>query len=152
MIKIAENKTRKRLRIAQCVFYLLQIFFCTFTFIRFPDPENEGRYIYKTLLDIFGMFGNTFSDSEGGAKLVATIPFLLILAVIPIVGFFFCALDKERNLKNIVSIFCCLFGVFAIITFIPMNMMDFGAVFSLINYLIISFITSVAMMARLTDK
>ena len=74
-----------------------------------------------------------------------------VFLVIPIVGFFFCALDKERNLKNIVSIICCLLGVFSILTIVSVNFISYGSLFALLFYLLSSFITAFAMMARLTD-
>ena len=151
MLKKPENKTRKRLRITQCVFYLLQIFLCTFPVIRFPKPDEPGQYLHRTLFDMFGYMFSSYSDEAVASAFKVAIPFFLLLLINPIVGFFFCAIDKERNLKNIVSVVCCLLGVFSTLTFIPINMLGFGAILSLIFYIFISFITTIAMMARLVD-
>ncbi len=150
MIKIKENKTRKRLRITQCVLYLFQIVFCsTFNFVRVVDPET-GNVAFRTVFGMLGYMMSDFSDVVLGAEFASVLPVFFIFPIVPIVGFFFCALDKERNMKNIASLICCLVGVFTITNFLGINMLTYGSVFALINYILISFITAIAMMARLT--
>lgn len=151
MLKIKENKTRKRLRIAQCVFYLAEILLCSFTYVHIPNP-SEGRDFYATVFDMLGYIGSSVPDMPSSAAFKTYIPFFLIFLIIPIIGFFFCALDKERNLKNIVSIFCCLAGVLSILMIVSINFLDFGSVFALMIYILISFLTTIAMMARIADN
>ena len=103
MQKLPENKTRKNLRIAQCVLYLIQIVLCTFTYVRIPNPDNPGEYLYRTVPDMLAYMGASFDVGQDAMH--AYVPFYLIFFIIPIVGFFFCALDKQRNLKNIVSLY-----------------------------------------------
>ena len=147
MLKLPENKTRKRLRIAQCVFYLIEIILCTFTYVRIPNPDKAGEYAYKTVPDMLAYIGDTFEAGQEAMGIYA--PFYLIFFIIPTVGFFFCALDKERNLKNVVSLFCCMLGVLSILMIVTINFIDFGSTFALLFYLLISFFTTIAMMARL---
>ena len=73
----------------------------------------------------------------------------LVIILIPVLGFFFCALDKQRNLKNIVSALCCLGAVFAVLS-IPRQFISLGAILAIILYVIIMFLTSVAMVMRLS--
>ena len=151
MLKKPENKTRKRLRITQCVLFLAQILFCTFTFVQIPNPDPTKLGFYATVFDMFGYLGGKFPESAQSEAFSSVLPLFFVFLVIPIVGFFFCALDKERNLKNIVSIICCLLGVFSILTIVSINFISYGSLLALLFYLLISFITAFAMMARLTD-
>ena len=139
MIKIKENKIRKRLRITQCVLYLVQIFWCTWTFVAIP--KSDGNYFYATVFDMFGYIGGEFPEGTASGAFQAYVPFYFIFLLIPIVGFFFCALDKERNLKNVVSIICCLLGVISILTIVTINFSSIGSKLSIIFYVIISFIS-----------
>ncbi len=155
MLKLPDKKTRKGLRITQCVLYLIQIFLCTMTYVRIPNPEgldSSTPYVYKTVFDMIGLIGGTFSGDPTASELSAIqsyLPLYLIFIIVPVVGFFFCALDKYRNLKNFVSLGCCLVGVVAILTVVSIQFIDFGSTLALLLYLVISFITTVAMMARL---
>ena len=151
MLKKPENKTRKKLRITQCVLFLAQILFCTFTFVQIPNPDPTKLGFYATVFDMLGYLGGDFHDVAQSSAFSSVLPLFFVFLVIPIVGFFFCALDKERNLKNIVSIICSLLGVFSILTIVSINFISYGSLFALLFYLLISFITAFAMMARLTD-
>ena len=147
MLKIPENKTRKRLRITMCIFYLIQIYLCTCSYIYLPISDD----ITENYLSVFGMLsylGGSFPNVEGSQAFLSYIPSYFIFLIIPIVGFFFCALDKERNMKNIVSIVCCLLGVVSILLIVTLNLMCFGAVMALLLYILTSFITTIAIMAR----
>ncbi len=151
MLKIRENKTRKKLRITQCVLFLLEILFCAFSFIHIPNPEG-GWGFHATVIDMFGYIGGSIPAGSEGEAFSAVIPFFFIFPVLPIIGFFFCALDKERNMKNVVSILICLLGVFAILNIIPLNFLDYGSTFALLGYILISFISAIAIMARFSDN
>ena len=150
MLKIPENKTRKKLRITQCVLFLILAVFCSFTFVHIPNPDGSGKDFYATVFDMLGYMGGEFPDSTLSESFKSVLPFYFIFIIVPIVGFFFCALDKERNLKNIVSIILCLAGVFSILTVVSLNFISYGSLFSLLVYILLSFITTIAMMARLT--
>ena len=153
MLKLPENKTRKKLRITQCVLYLILVFLCTCSYVKFPNPQQLGVYEHRTVLDMLEyFFGGTFPDIPASTAFQAYIPFYFIFPVIPTVGFFFCALDKERNMKNIVSLLCCLLGVLSILLIVTLNFIDIGSMLSLLVYILVSFITTIAIMARIVDN
>ncbi len=144
MVKRPDVKTRKKLRLAMCVFYLLQIVVCTMPFIQNIDSEHI------TSASPFFMFTLLFGSLSGLDSTTTTMCVLCIfMIVIPIIGFLFCSLDKERNLKNLVSAFCCLAGVFIILA-IPSQYISLGAIIAIILYIIIMLLTSVAMVMRLS--
>lgn len=147
MVKKPDIKTRKKLRIAICFFYLLQILMCTFPFIhgqRIGTQELTSASPFYMVYILFGIMG----EMDAGSLTFCITCIALIL--IPVVGFFFCALDKERNLKNIVSILCCFTGVFLIMFTIPTAYMSLGAVVAVLLYIIIMFLTTVSMVMRLS--
>lgn len=147
MLKIPENKTRKRLRIAQCIFYLIEIFLCTMPFIQ--GVGSDGRLYSYSVFDLIGYIGGNAPETAEGAAFLNYVLFTPIVVIIPIIGFFFCALDKQRNLKNFVSILCCLAGVIVILLFAGAAL-SLGSLLALLIYLLISFLTTMAMFARLT--
>ena len=145
MRKRPDIKTRKKLRIAMCLLYLLEIAFCTMPFIHNFGPDGS-----ITSASPFFMFTMLFGVVSGLDSTAITMCILCtVMILIPVIGFFFCALDKERNLKNIVSMICCLAGVF-IILMIPKQYISLGAIIAIIFYVIIMFLTSVAMVMRLS--
>lgn len=150
MIKLSENKTRKRLRITQCVLYLFQIFFCTMPYIQGVTTGSEYLQTYS-VFDMISFWGGTIPNNAMGSALKTYLVFMPIFVIIPIIGFFFCALDKERNMKNIVSLLCCLFGVLSILLIVN-RLLSLGSMLSLIVYLVLCFITTMAMFARITDN
>ncbi len=148
MLKRPDIKTRKKLRITMCIFYLLQILLCTMPFFQDTKFNEDGLVAMASPFKMFMiLFGVTTTLSET----VITISIISIaLIVIPIIGFFFCALDKERNLKNIVSVLCCFSAVFLILAFIPMGNISIGAILAVLFYIILMFLTSFAMVMRLS--
>lgn len=148
MIKIEENKTRKRLRIAQCVLYLVEVFMCSFPYIN--GTASNGYFYSYSVFDILSYLGGEIPDTAAGDAFQKAIPFFFIFLIIPAVGFFFCLFDKYRNLKNIVSIICCLAGVVSIL-FIVSYLLSIGSLVALLLYIVICFITTMAMFARITS-
>ena len=141
MLKLPENKTRKKFRIAQCIFYLMEIFFCTFPFIQGAD--SQGKMYSYSVLDLVSYIGGTGEES-----FLNYVMYTPIIIIIPVVGFLFCAFDKQRNLKNLVSLICCAAGVISILL-IAGAAFSFGALLSLLVYILVSFLTTIAMFARL---
>lgn len=148
MLKIEENKTRKRLRITQCVLYLVQIFLCTFPYIN--GTASDGYFYSYSVFDVLSYLGGDFPDTSGGAAIQQAIPFFFIFLIIPAIGFFFCLFDKYRNLKNVVSIICCLAGVVSIL-YIVSYLLSIGSLIALLLYIVICFITTMAMFARIAE-
>lgn len=147
MLKIPENKTRKRFRIAQCVFYALLVFLCSMPFIQ--GATTDGHFYSYSVLDLMSFIGG---ESEGvlGEAFLRYVMFTPIIIIIPIIGFFFCVLDRERNMKNIVSLICCAAGIVSILT-IAGTALSLGALLSLLIYLLVSFLTTIAIFARFTE-
>ena len=152
MTKIPENKTRKRLRIVLCTLYLFEIIMCSMPYYQYISDNKLFSYSVFEMLAALGT-GNTIGlpDSEFAAA-STILPLNFIFVVIPIIGFFFCALDKQSNLKNIVSIFCCLFGVLAIMTMVTVNFLSLGSLLSLLLYLLISFLSALSIFARMVKN
>lgn len=149
MIKIPENKTRKKLRIALCVLYLFEIFLCTMPYIQ--GIASDNLFYSYSVFDVLSYWGGQIPDTADGAALQSYIMYFPIFLIIPIVGFFFCALDKQRNMKNIVSMLCCLIGVVSILIIVS-GALSLGSLIGLLAYLVIGFLTSMSMFARITDK
>ena len=128
-----------------CVFYLVQIVLCTMPFIQNFDASGN-----VTSASPFFMVTMLFGVVSGLTNEAVTMCILcLVIILIPILGFFFCALDKRRNLKNLVSVLCCFAGVFLILS-IPRAYISLGAIIAIILYILIMFLTSVAMVMRLS--
>ena len=145
MVKRPDVKTRKKLRLAMCFFYLLQIVVCTMPFIQYVDADGK-----LTSASPFFMFTLLFGAISGLDSTTVTMCVLcIVMIVIPIIGFLFCSLDKERNLKNLVSVLCCLAGVFIILS-IPKEYISLGAIVAIVLYILLMFLTSVAMVMRLS--
>ena len=91
MLKIPENKTRKKLRITLCVLYLVEIVLCALPYFQYIDEKNVlHSYSVFDIMSVWGLSGS--NDAVFKYSL-----FMPIFFIIPIAGFFFCALDKERN-------------------------------------------------------
>lgn len=144
MLKIPENKTRKRFRISQCVFYALLVFLCSMPFIQ--GANSQGVFYSYSVLDLISFIGGN-ADGALGSAFLKYVMFTPILIIIPVVGFFFCALDSQRNMKNIVSLICCAAGIISIIIFAG-SALSLGALLSLLIYLLVSFLTTLAIFAR----
>ena len=152
MNKIPENKTRKRLRITLCVLYLFQLIFCAWPYYQFVQ---DGKLVTDSIYEMLSALGtgNVIGASSSDFSAITRIlPLNFIFVIIPIIGFFFCALDKQSNLKNIVSIFCCLFGVLAIMTIVTVNFLSLGSLLSLLLYLLISFLSALSIFARMVKN
>lgn len=144
MLKIPENKTRRRFRIAQCVFYALLVFLCSMPFIQGAD--SSGKFYSYSVLDLVSFIGGS-ADGALGSAFLKYVMFTPILIIIPVIGFFFCVFDSQRNMKNVVSLICCAAGIVSIIMFAG-SALSLGALLSLLIYLLVSFLTTLAIFAR----
>lgn len=146
MLKIPENKTRKRFRIAQCIFYAILVMLCSMPFIQ--GASSEGKFFSYSVLDLISFIGGSAEGSLGDAFLNYVL-YTPILIIIPVVGFFFCLFDRERNMKNIVSLICCAAGIISTLI-IGGSAVSLGAILSILIYLLVSFLTTIAIFARFT--
>lgn len=145
MTKKPDIKTRKKLRYAMCALYLLEIVICTMPFVHYFKPD--GSIISASPFFMITMLFGVISGLD--ATVVTMCVLCILMVVLPTIGFFFSALDKERNIKNLVSILCCLASVFIILN-IPGSYMSIGAVLAILLYVVIMFLTSIAMVMRLS--
>ena len=146
MLKIPENKTRKRFRIAQCIFYALLVMLCSMPYIQ--GATTDGKFFSYSVLDLMSFIGGT-ADGTLGDAFLNYVMYTPILIIIPVIGFFFCLFDRERNIKNIVSLLFCAAGIVAILAIAGVAM-SLGAILSILIYLLISFLTTIAIVARFT--
>lgn len=148
MNKVVETKQRKHIRIAMCVLYLVQLLMCTFPFVmlsngKISKDESVFSMIYKPLL------GGGDISRVGG--IVTFLPYIF-LVIIPIIGFFLCALDRERNIKNICAVIFSLIGVMLILISVPGYAIQFGAVVMLLVYIVLTFLATAGMLSRLNKN
>lgn len=144
MLKIPENKTRKGLRIALCAMYLFLMVFCALPYIQSVVEQEDGTYniVSQTVFEML------FNVTGAGGEFTSYALLYAIFFIIPLIGFFFCALDKFRNMKNIVSLICCIGGVVAILAIIPTPYLSLGSLLSLLVYIIACVLSTLSMLAR----
>ena len=150
MNKIPENKTRKRLRFTLCALYLFQLVFCAWPYYAYVQ---DGKMISDSVYEMLSALGtgNVAGVSQAEFDAINRIlPLNLIFVAIPVIGFLICAFDKERNLKNIVSLFLALGGVISILTIVTINLLSLGSMLALLDYLLISFLSTISIFARYT--
>lgn len=150
MNKIPENKTRKRLRITLCVLYLFQLVFCAWPYYGFIQ---DGRLVTDSVYEMLSALGTgniVGATSSDFSAINRILPLNFIFVIIPVIGFFFCAFDRERNLKNIVSLLCALAGVVSILTIVTINLLSLGSMLALLVYILISFLSMLSIFARYT--
>jgi hypothetical protein len=130
-------KTVKRLRLFNCALYIAQIILLTSNFM--TDTSTGTSQGVSCFIIIYRCFSGGFFVQG----LVA-----LAIAVVPIAGFFIFSFDKSRNIKNIYGILSTVVAVFLIVTTVPGENLQFGAVASLLLYLVIVFLSVLGMFAR----
>ncbi len=147
MLKRPDIGTRKKLRIAMCVFYVLQLFVCTLPFLQFVNEKNVIEGTASPYYLVLTLFRSSVQLPEEVVRLCVVSLFLFI---IPLFGFLFCAFDKERNLKNIVSAICCLAAVYLILvmTSAAESVLSIGAIVAMLLYIVIMLLTSMAFVMR----
>lgn len=131
-------KNVKRIRLAVCGLYIVQIILLTQSFM--------SDFISGTSAQAWSCFYLIYQCISGGYFAQAAVA--LVIALVPIVGFFVFSFDKTRNIKNIYGCLSSVVGVFLIVTTVPGDCLEFGAVASLILYLPIVFLSVMGMFAR----
>ncbi len=146
MTKKPDVGRRKKLRYAMCALYLLQIVVCTMPFIQFTNADGEldsaSPFFMFTML--FGVVNGMTSD----AMIYCVMCIIIIL--VPTAGFFFCALDKVRNIKNIASLLLCFIGVYIVLA-VSRRAVSLGAVIALVLYIILMLLTTMSIVMRLSN-
>lgn len=133
-----EDKKLRGIRIAIAVMYGIQIFLTSEPFaVRVVDGKTL-QYITP-----FSMIRELFISSswaEFGACAIFS-----VLVLLPAISFFFFILDKKTNIKSFVSLLTCVLCVYIISFEIGYNY-AFGALVSLLLYLIIMFCSVILML------
>ncbi len=132
------NRTSKRLRIAVIVMYIIQVFLLTENYI--VGVINDGKELVQW--SDFELIYHSIDTGKFGAAAAA-----IVMALVPIVGFFVFSFDKTRNIKNIYGFFSSLLAVFLILFTIGDNIL-LGSTISLILYLPIVFLSVMGMFSR----
>lgn len=137
MIKIMNSATKK-IRVAQIIFFLIQIFLTTFPY---QYAVVDRKYESYTVLDMLTFI----NQDEYAVKLVGFVSILFIL--IPVIALGFQIFDRFYNLKNIAGIICSFAGVMLILT-LDISCIDWGAIFAILLYLLTFFMSVMGVFAR----
>ncbi len=127
-----ESKKTKPQRLTLCVLFLIEIVLLAMPYIAMYD--DSGMYYSKTMLELI------ISMNTSDMKWVKLGLVAIIYALIPVIGFFFAAFDKESCVKSFVGCFCAFAGIFSI-TFLIVpqfsGTLAIGAMLAMLVYLII---------------
>ncbi|MGN1131372.1 MAG: hypothetical protein ACI4RL_00590 [Ruminococcus sp.] len=132
------NKTENKLRIACCVLYIIQVFFLTETY---TYVETKGAETASGL----SCFSLIYKSIDVGSIDLAI--FAVIMAVIPIAGFFVFCFDKSRNIKNVYGVLTSAVAIFLILSTIG-GYIAFGSMLAILLYIPIVFLSVMGMFAR----
>ena len=105
------------------------------------------KLIYYTAIDLFLEVTTIVENPAEQGALMTMAWSSLIFFAIPIIGFFFCLLDKERNLKNVAGLLCSVAGIFSI-TYIAGQYLSIGSLCAIVLYLVTFFLSMLAICAR----
>lgn len=133
-----ELKNLRVMRIFIAVLYGLQIFLASEPFVE--ALVNGERVALSPFLATIYMF------SAGSFKEFMFFFLMSVLLIFPGVCFFFYCLDKDSNVKSVLSIICCFVTCY-LITFEIKLAFSRGALFTLVLSVIIMFFSVVLMLA-----
>lgn len=105
------------------------------------------KLIYYTAIDLFLEVTTVVEDQAEQSALMTMAWSALIFFAIPVIGFFFFILDKERNLKNVAGLLCSVAGIFAI-TYIAGPYLSIGSLLAILLYLVTFFLSMLAICSR----
>ena len=139
MLKV-ENKATKKIRVAQIILFLIQIFLTTTPYIwkGWFEMDNKSSY---TPLELITYIGGSDETTQIGL-------ICLVFMLIPIIAVGFQIFDRSYNLKNIVGLICSGLGVISITYIIGPRYIAYGAVFALLLYLVSFFLSVMGIFAR----
>ncbi|MGN0442945.1 MAG: hypothetical protein ACI4FO_09620 [Acutalibacteraceae bacterium] len=130
--EVLESRRTKRIRLAVCVFYIIVMVCCAFPYVQLPAPDGSIQFftVFNMIFD-----GMQLGDGSGG-----TIIYGIILFLLPVIGFLFESFDKTRCFKCLTGVLCPLVAV-GLICFGPRRAFSLGALFSMICYFLITFMS-----------
>ncbi len=139
--KNTEDKRTKPLRLWMCVLFVAEIILLAFPYIA---TTQNNQYLSKTMLElILGMNANDMTWVKMGIIAIC-------FAIVPIVGFFFAAFDKNSCVKCFIGCVCAFTGICGITFVLPQfsTILAFGAMVALVIYLFI-FVISVSLTLKI---
>lgn len=140
---IVETKKQKFLRILIAVMFFFEVVLTTSPFIWGLDSSGEPKQLTAFQMAIQ-------PDGYDGVESIKLAIVFALLLLIPIVGFFFCVLDKSR-VKNFYNLVGCLVCV-CIITFGIGPDMASGAFTSLLLYVFILFLNTLNLLNSVKEN
>ena len=144
MLKI-QNKPTKRIRVVLIIFFMIQIFLTSQSFLRFV--YNGKLYSYTVLDMIYMIFKHSASADMLGGTGVSVILFSLFL-ILPVIALGFQLFDFYYNLKNVVGVIVSIAGVIMVLNFVGLGNLGGGSVLTMIFYVFTAFMSVMGMMAR----
>lgn len=146
MLKI-QNKTTKKIRVAQIILFMIQIFLTSMPFVWGGIIDPNSSHSTYTVLDMIGYIGATTGSAAGDRALnIVGITFLAFI-ILPAIALFFNIFDRFYNLKNVASLICSGLALMCIVYFIG-NWVCLGAVIAILLYLVNFFLGVMGIFAR----
>ena len=135
-----KKSTTNKIRLTVCGLYIAQIFFLTSGYIR--DFNNATVY--------HSCFATIFYSIKSGVVEAAIQS--IVVALIPIIGFFIFSFDKKRNIKNIYGVLSSVVEVFLIIGMTNgLANLGWGSTIAIILYFPIVFLSSMSIFSNIVD-
>lgn len=133
-----EDRRTKPLRLWMCASFIAEIILLATPYIAMTD--QNGVYYSKTILELI------LSMDIADIQWLKIGILAIVFAIIPIIGFFFAAFDKNSCVKCAVGCICSFAGIAALTFAIPQfsSTMAVGAMLAMILYLLI-FVLSVSL-------
>ena len=144
MLKI-QNKSTKRIRVVLIIFFIIQIFLTSQSFLRFV--YNGKLYSYTVLDMIYMIFKHNASADMLGRTGVSVMLFSLFL-ILPVIALGFQLFDFYYNLKNVVGVIVSIAGVLMVLNFVGLGNLGGGSVLTMILYVFTAFMSVMGIMAR----
>ena len=144
MLKI-QNKSTKRIRVVLIIFFMIQIFLTSQSFLRFV---YDGKLYSYTVLDLIYMIFKHNASADMLSRTGISIMLFSLFLVLPVIALGFQLFDFYYNLKNIVGVIVSIAGVLMILNFVGLPNLGGGSVLTLIIYVFTAFMSVMGMMAR----
>lgn len=144
MLKV-QNKSTKRIRIVLIIFFMIQIFMTSQSFLRF---YYDGKVYSYTVLDMIYMIFKHDASVDLLSNLGISVMLFSLFLILPVIALGFQLFDFYYNLKNVVGVIVSIAGVFMVLNFVGLANLGGGSVLTLIFYIFTAFMSVMGMMAR----
>lgn len=145
MSETETKRCRNTRRVLIALFIVCGYMLSTTYAVDYVEIQGKETLVEMTALNLaFGAMG-------GSLPMRSNIVIGLLFIFLPLLGFFFMFFDKKTNIKNFVGIGCGLIGMMSIMLFIGANI-GIGALVSVLCYLVITILSTVAVLMHAQDK